>query len=153
MTDVTKEARRPAAQYLFNPGGEKPEPLDPELLAWLVDQLCSDTRVHPERTMSIGFITNQAVYELPAIYDALTTASAEAEGLKARIVELEGALGQIAGTDLFEVTGYHTRTWSIPETGNEYESKDPIFKRSSFRNAQDFQAIARQALAGGTDHG
>lgn len=87
MSDVTK-VRRPHPQYLYYPNGEKPEPLDPELLAWLVDQLCSETRVHEGRTMSVGFITNQAVYELPAVYDALATAQTEAAELRAEVERL-----------------------------------------------------------------
>lgn len=83
------EQRRPSAQYLFNPNGEKPEPLDAELLAWLVDQLCSDIRVHPDRTMSIGFITNQAVYEFPAVYDALAERDAEIAALNGTIRSLQ----------------------------------------------------------------
>lgn len=60
--------------------------------------------------------------------------------------KLREALREIADRDLMEVAFYHTRKWCIPETGSEYESKDPVFKRSAYQNAQDFQAIARQAL-------
>jgi hypothetical protein len=59
---------------------------------------------------------------------------------------LKAALGRIAETDLLEIAGYHTRKWCIPETGSEYESRDPVFKRSAFQNAQDFQRIAKEAL-------
>lgn len=56
------------------------------------------------------------------------------------------ALGRIASCDLLEVERYYERTRCIPETGNEYTSREPIFKRSSHQNAEEFQAIARQAL-------
>ncbi|NJS14054.1 MAG: hypothetical protein HC788_04860 [Sphingopyxis sp.] len=68
------EVRRPAPMYLYPPQGQ--EPLDAEGLSWLADQLCSDTRVHPDRTMAIGWITSQAAYEYPALLDELTATRA-----------------------------------------------------------------------------
>jgi Lar family restriction alleviation protein len=61
---------------------------------------------------------------------------------------LREALERIANTDLLEVAGYYTHKWCVPETGNEYESRTPIFKRGSYQNAEEFQAIARAALRG-----
>ena len=90
--------------------------------------------------------------------ESLTARLAEAEEalrgnaafIKAQAEErarIEAALERIAETDLLEIAGYHTRKWCIPETGSEYESREPVFKRSAFQNAQDFQKIARAALA------
>jgi len=65
---------------------------------------------------------------------------------KAEIVRLREALAMIRDRDLLEIAFQHTREWIIPETGSAYKTTDPVFKRSAFQSAQDFQIIARQAL-------
>jgi len=94
--------------------------------------------------MNLGAVRAVARHRIAAT----TTLTTENAALAARVEALEGALRIIAERDLLEISGYHTRTWCIAETGSEYESKDPVFKRSAFQNAQEFQAMARAALAG-----
>lgn len=79
------------------------------------------------------------IVELVNARETLTRALRDAERMRK-------ALGRIASCDLLEVERYYERTWCIPETGNEYTSREPVFKRSSYQNAEEFQAIARQAL-------
>lgn len=81
MTEVTQADRRPVAIYLYRPNDHKP--LDAEGRRWLADQLCSETRVHPDRTMSIGWITSQAAYEYPALLDAEAAKDARIKELEA----------------------------------------------------------------------
>ena len=101
------EARRPALMYLYQP--QNHEPLDAEGLAWLADQLCSDTRVHPDRTMSIGWITTQAAYEYPALHDALGTTRAE---LAAKDAALREALDLMRGETDMSLPGSDHWVWA-----------------------------------------
>jgi hypothetical protein len=78
---------------------------------------------------------------------AVAERDAQIAGLEAKCEALAGALGRIASTDLMELAGTHKHTFYVPETGNEYSYDVPVFKRSSFQNAQAFQEIARAALA------
>lgn len=88
MTEV--QERRPAPLYIYRPDDHAP--LDAEGLAWLADQLCSEDRVHPDRTMASGWITTQAAYEFPALLDRLATARAEAEALRQALETAEQAM-------------------------------------------------------------
>ena len=64
-------------------------PLDREGVKWLADQLCSESRVHSERTMSCGWIPYQAAYSFPALVDRI-------EELEAKNARFKEALEEIA---------------------------------------------------------
>ena len=58
-------------------------PLDREGVKWLADQLCSESRVHSERTMSCGWIPYQAAYSFPALVDRIEELEAKIAALRA----------------------------------------------------------------------
>ena len=69
MSDLV-ERRVPVELYGY-PFRRQTEPLDSEGLRWLADQLCSDERVNPDRTMASSYIVYQAAYEYPNLIDRI----------------------------------------------------------------------------------
>ena len=101
MPNSVVEARRPVEMYIYKVSDH--EPLDDEGLAWLANQLCSEERIHPDRTMSVGWVPAQAAYEFPALWDrlqALATLSQQpqAEGLPEITAVFETKDGRIMGS-------------------------------------------------------
>lgn len=107
--DEMPDPRRPVPLYIYRP--EHHEPLDAEGLMWLADQLCSETRVHPNRTMAIGWITTQAAYELPALVDALAT---QADAL----AKVREALG--------EMVEHYAQLVNCGDCGNWNPEEEPV---------------------------
>lgn len=96
MTDNLIERRAPVDMYLYK--AEDHSPLDAEGLGWLADQLCSDNRVHEDRTMSVGWIPYQAAYEFPHLWDRIQSLEAQVAECRKRTAEeeLKAATGTLA---------------------------------------------------------
>lgn len=104
--EVTQGRRIPVSIYRYYVRGDKQEPLgDDESLAWLADQLCSEDRIHPDRTMATGWIPYQAALEFPDLWDRFEALRAQLAEKDALLRELKTAIGTQGHTDWQAVSG------------------------------------------------